>query len=101
MATRRGARGTKQLGDMHERGSTSRSGRKSTRVQPMQRWWHLDEDEVPGALTATIRYIQQQQASFETQRQVCARLYGGQVPGSAYGVAYNRLQTVHPSLSGG
>lgn len=98
MATKRGLRGTSQIGEMHEKGSKSR--RKSTSVQPMQRWWHLKEEEIPGALTATLRYIQQQQASFEMQRQVCARLYGGQVPGSAYGVAFNRLQAVHPSLSG-
>jgi hypothetical protein len=60
----------------------------------------MKEDHISGALMSTIKHIQQNQATFEQERQVAARLYGGMVPTSAYGTTYDRLQNIHPSLTG-
>lgn len=98
MGIKRGRAPGRQLGEMHEKGSAS--SRRGKDISPLQRWWTLPEAQMPGALVSTLRYIQQQQQQFEWQRQVCGRLYGGLVPGSAYGSSYNRMQTLHPSLSG-
>lgn len=68
--------------------------------QPNPKWWTLDEAKMPGSIKATIDHIKRYQTSLEMQRQVCARLYGGMIPGSFYGVTYDRLHIVHPSLTG-
>lgn len=67
---------------------------------PQVRWWTLNEEEMGGALKATVDHISKMQTSLELQRQICARLYGGTTPGSFYGVSYDRIHVVHPSLSG-
>lgn len=89
----------KRLGDMHEKGSPARR-KQGDDVAPNQRWWTLPENQVPGSLRATIKHIMQTQSAFEMQRQVCARLYGGMIPSSSAGASYDRLQALHPSLSG-
>ena len=98
MATARGPKGTKRLGSMHEKGTRVPAG-KDLRL-PTQRWWTLKPEEIPGALRATIEQIRSQQTSFEQQRQVCARLYGGLLPGSFFGATGDRMHTIHPSLTG-
>lgn len=68
--------------------------------QPEPRWWKIDPAKVPGSVKATIDHIKRHQGSLEMQRQICARLYGGMIPGSFYGVTYDRLHIVQPSVSG-
>jgi hypothetical protein len=55
---------------------------------------------VAGAVKSTVEHIAKRQVALEQQRAICARLYGGMTPGSAYGVTTDRLQIVHPSLTG-
>jgi len=64
------------------------------------RWWLLPEKEIPGSVVETLQHMKQVQSSLELQRQICARLYGGMTPGSFYGVSYDRLHIIHPSMSG-
>jgi hypothetical protein len=99
MAIKKGKRGSKYLGDMKEKGTPSRKG-QSKEVPPGAKWWALPEEQIPGALMSTIRHIQQNQTTFEQERMICARLYGGGVPGTSHGTSYDRLQALHPSLTG-
>ncbi len=81
---------------MHEKGKPS-----NTKVeQPSPKWWAIPLEQVPGSISATIDHIKRHQSSLEMQRQVCARLYGGMIPGSFYGVTYDRLHIIHPTLTG-
>jgi hypothetical protein len=69
-------------------------------VAPYARWWTLAKEHIGGAIRATVEHVQKNQSSLELQRQICARLYGGTTPGNFYGVTYDRLQVLHPSMSG-
>ena len=86
----------KRLGSMVEKGSR----RKETGPIANFRWWELEDEQAPGTLMALIQQIRKQQISFEQQRQVCARLYGGLLPGSFFGATMDRMHMLHPSLSG-
>jgi len=96
MAIKRGARTGKRLGDFVEKGSK----RKATNPIFNYRWWLLPDEEAPGALMGMLQQIRNQQIAFEQQRQICARLYGGLLPGSYFGATMDRLHMLHPSLSG-
>ncbi len=88
-------KGSGRLGDMSEKGKTREKG------PPINsRWWTLKEGEIPASIKSIIENIRRNQSSFEQQRQICARLYGGMIPGSAFGASYDRMQTIHPSLTG-
>jgi hypothetical protein len=99
VAIRKGIRGTKQLGDMHEKGAQGKNTRREP-PRPGQKWWDLKEEQVPGALMSTIRHIQQNQTSIEQETLALSRLYGGRLPGSAYGTPHHAMRGVHPSLAG-
>src|SRR5574340_310790 len=83
--------------NMHEKGKARPPGAID---QPDARWWTLEDEQIPGSVRATIDHIRRHQGSLELQRQVCARLYGGMIPGSFYGVTYDRLHIIHPTLTG-
>lgn len=81
--------------------SRLRGSKKSEEVTtPNARWWTLQGDEMLGSIKAVVAHIEKSQTSLELQRQICARLYGGAVPGSFYGVTYDRLHVIHPSMTG-
>lgn len=63
-------------------------------------WWKLDAEHTPAAILATVQHIKNTQTSMEMQRSVCTRLYGGSTPGTAYGINLDRMQLIHPSLTG-
>src|SRR5690242_9205946 len=68
---------------------------------PRSRWWTLSDEVLPGAILGTVEHIRQQQSALRQQRAICARLYGGLAPASAYGAtSASRLQLIHPSASG-
>lgn len=92
---------SKHLGSMHEKGAKIEN--RPADVPSGQRWWdetRVREEQMPGALWSTVLSILHKRQAFEAQRQLCARLYGGMVPTTAYGTTFDRLQTIHPSLSG-
>lgn len=92
---------SKHLGSMHEKGAKVEA--KPADVPPGQRWWDDDrvrEIQKPGAAWSTVLSILHKRQAFEAQRQLCARLYGGMIPTTAYGTTFDRMQTIHPSLSG-
>jgi hypothetical protein len=99
MAMKKGPRGSRQLGEMHEKGTAPKNARKPE-AKPGQAWWKLPEDQVPGALMSTIRHIQQNQTSVEQETLALSRLYGGRLPGSAYGTPHHAMRGMHPSLAG-
>jgi len=92
-----GVKGNGTLGEMVEKGKKRND---YDGPLPSARWWDLKEEEIPGSVKATVEHIRRMQLAFEQQRQVCARLYGGMIPGSAFGASYDRLHTIHPSLTG-
>lgn len=99
MAIKKGKRSAGYLGDMKEKDAPSRAKRpKDTRAG--LKWWNLPEEQISGALMSTIRHIQKMQSSVEQERQICARLYGGMAPSSSYGTSLDRIQSLHPSLTG-
>jgi hypothetical protein len=99
MAIKPGRKENRQLGMMHTKGARNQ-GPDEKNLPVNMRWWKLPDAQLPGALNAVVDHIRKMQTSFEQQRQICARLYGGMIPGSAFGISYDRLQTLHPSLSG-
>ncbi len=84
--------------NFHEKGRPPREKPRADQVSP--RWWDLSEEQVPGSIRATIDHVRRNQTAIEMTRQVCARLYGGFIPGSFYGVTYDKLHIVHPTLTG-
>lgn len=81
---------------MREKGKPRRGG--DALPFPNARWWTLKPEQTPGAILSTIEHIRNRQTSLRQQRAICARLYGGLAPGSAYGTTGSRM--VHPSSTG-
>jgi hypothetical protein len=101
MARKKLADGT--IGEVEKKPRKPVGGKKTSEsglTVPNARWWTLPDEEMFHAIRATVDHIDKNQSSLTLQRQICARLYGGAIPGSFYGVTYNRLQVIHPSLTG-
>jgi hypothetical protein len=88
-----------QLGEMHEKGSKPKSKKGETPAG--QKWWLMSDEQIPNALMSTLNHIKKNQASMEQETVILSRLYGGRMPGSAYGTpAAGPGRSLHPSVSG-
>lgn len=90
----------KSLGSMSEKGAPKRA--KKNDARPGQKWWELPDEQVPGALMSTIQHIHKNQVGVDQEGMMNNSLYGGRLPGSAFGVPQQQQGSrgVHPSMSG-
>jgi hypothetical protein len=98
MARKKLADGT--IGEVEKKPRRSKKEPAMTRAVPNARWWKLPATEMFHSIKAVVDHVDKAQTSLALQRQICARLYGGAVPGSFYGITHDRLQVIHPSMTG-
>lgn len=100
MAIRKGPRGSKQLGEMHEKGAKPANTRRREGPQPGLKWWKLDEDQIAPALMSTLAHIKKNRGHLDQEALTYSRLYSGRAPGSGYGQVQGASSGVHPVLAG-
>jgi hypothetical protein len=95
----------KREGEPVEWKTMTRRGAKAKETKPAvnlphARWWDLPDEDKPGAILGVLKHIKDGQTALEVQRAVCVRLYGGATPATPYGVSVDRVQMIHPSITG-